>query len=102
MSSLNGMPIANKVVYLLDGNSQPTKMLLSLTTNQNGLATFSLKTANLPKAALNLVVGFALNINLGSPGSVLEGPCPAESTSYPTNLNLLKVLLGIIETSKHV
>ncbi|ROL53126.1 Alpha-2-macroglobulin-like protein 1 [Anabarilius grahami] len=52
-STINGKAIANKAVYLLDGNSN--KLLLNLTTNQNGLATFSLNTANLPKAALNLV-----------------------------------------------
>ncbi|KAF4099969.1 hypothetical protein G5714_020095 [Onychostoma macrolepis] len=55
VSSFNGTPISNKAVYLLDGNSWPTKVLLNLTTNQNGLATFSLNTATLPKAALNLV-----------------------------------------------
>ncbi|KTG04783.1 hypothetical protein cypCar_00039352 [Cyprinus carpio] len=51
----NGTPIANKAVYLLDGNSWPNKMLLNLNTNQKGLATFSLNTANLAKATLNLV-----------------------------------------------
>ncbi|KAK7175530.1 hypothetical protein R3I93_002446 [Phoxinus phoxinus] len=55
MSRFVGTPIANKVVYLLDGNSWPNKLLMNLTTNQNGLASFSLNTANLPKAALNLV-----------------------------------------------
>ncbi|XP_077058469.1 alpha-2-macroglobulin-like protein 1 [Siphateles boraxobius] len=55
VSRFDGSPIANKVVYLLDGNSWPNKLLMDLTTNQNGLATFSLNTANLPKAALNLV-----------------------------------------------
>jgi len=60
VSRFNGTPIANKVVYLLDGNSWPNKLLQNLTTNQKGLATFSLNTANLPEAALNLVVRFAL------------------------------------------
>ncbi|XP_077058470.1 pregnancy zone protein-like [Siphateles boraxobius] len=55
VSRFDGTPIANKVVYLLGGNSWPNKLLQNLTTNQNGLATFSLNTANLPKAALNLV-----------------------------------------------
>ncbi|XP_039541680.1 alpha-2-macroglobulin-like [Pimephales promelas] len=55
VSRFNGTPIANKVVYLLDGNSWPNKLLQNLTTNQKGLATFSLNTANLPEAALNLV-----------------------------------------------
>ncbi|ROL45443.1 Alpha-2-macroglobulin [Anabarilius grahami] len=53
VSRFDGTPVANKAVYLLDGNSN--KLLLNLTTNQNGLATFSLNTAKLPKADLNLV-----------------------------------------------
>ncbi|KAK7175525.1 hypothetical protein R3I93_002441 [Phoxinus phoxinus] len=55
VSRFDGTPIANKVVYLLNGNSWPNKLLQNLTTNQNGLASFSLCTASLPKAALNLV-----------------------------------------------
>ncbi|CAM4321381.1 unnamed protein product [Leuciscus chuanchicus] len=55
VSRFDGTPIANKVVYLLDGNSWPNKLLQNLTTNQKGLASFSLSTASLPKAALNLV-----------------------------------------------
>ncbi|ROJ08811.1 Pregnancy zone protein [Anabarilius grahami] len=51
VSRFDGTPVANKAVYLLDGNG---KLLLNLTTNQNGLATFSLNTAKLPKADLNL------------------------------------------------
>ncbi|XP_056102933.1 alpha-2-macroglobulin-like [Rhinichthys klamathensis goyatoka] len=54
-SFFNGTPIANKAVYLLNGNSWPDELLLNLTTDQNGLATFSLNTAKLPKADLNLV-----------------------------------------------
>lgn len=54
----NGTPIANKAVYLLDGNSWPKKLLLNLTTNQKGVAKFSLNTVKLAKAALNLVVRF--------------------------------------------
>ncbi|XP_067293404.1 alpha-2-macroglobulin-like [Pseudorasbora parva] len=56
VSRFDGTPIASKAVYLLDGTSWPNKLLLNLTTNQNGLATISLNTANLPKADLNLVV----------------------------------------------
>ncbi|CAM4713493.1 unnamed protein product [Leuciscus chuanchicus] len=54
-SFFNGSPIANKAVYLLNGNGGPDELLLNLTTNQNGLATFSLNTAKLPKADLNLM-----------------------------------------------
>ncbi|XP_043082107.1 alpha-2-macroglobulin-like protein 1 [Puntigrus tetrazona] len=54
-SYFNGTPIASKAVYLLDGGQWPNKLLLNLTTNQNGLAAFSLKTSDFPKADLNLV-----------------------------------------------
>ncbi|XP_048061395.1 LOW QUALITY PROTEIN: alpha-1-inhibitor 3-like [Megalobrama amblycephala] len=53
VSRFDGTPVANKAVYLLDANRNT--LLLNLTTNQNGLVTFSLNTANLPKADLNLV-----------------------------------------------
>ncbi|XP_067219842.1 alpha-2-macroglobulin-like protein 1 [Chanodichthys erythropterus] len=52
-SSFNGTPIANKALYLLDVNRWPNEELLNLTTNQNGLVTFSLNTAKF-KADLNL------------------------------------------------
>ncbi|XP_077086661.1 alpha-2-macroglobulin-like [Siphateles boraxobius] len=58
-------PIANKAVYLLDGNSWPNKLLLNLTTNKNGLAAFSLNTANLPKADLNLVASVTPEVFYG-------------------------------------
>lgn len=48
----------SKVVYVLDGNQWPNKLLFNLTTNQNGQATFSLDTSDFPKADLNLVVRF--------------------------------------------
>ncbi|CAM4320964.1 unnamed protein product [Leuciscus chuanchicus] len=54
VSRFDGTPFANIAVYLLD-NSWPNKLLKNLTTNQKGLASFSLCTASLPKAALNLV-----------------------------------------------
>ncbi|KAL1246514.1 hypothetical protein QQF64_034648 [Cirrhinus molitorella] len=54
-SYFNGTPIASKAVYLLDGSQWPNKQLLNLTTDQNGLAVFSLNTANFPKLDLNLV-----------------------------------------------
>ncbi|KAF4116471.1 alpha-2-macroglobulin-like [Onychostoma macrolepis] len=55
VSYFNGTPIASKAAYLLDGSQWPNKLLLNLTTNQNGLAAFSLNTADFPKADLNLV-----------------------------------------------
>ncbi|XP_073690843.1 alpha-2-macroglobulin-like [Garra rufa] len=51
----NGTPIASKAVYLLDGSQWPNKLLLNLTTDQNGLAVFSLNTADFPEVDLNLV-----------------------------------------------
>uniref|UniRef100_A0A8C1TZQ2 Alpha-2-macroglobulin-like n=1 Tax=Cyprinus carpio TaxID=7962 RepID=A0A8C1TZQ2_CYPCA len=54
-SDFSGKPIASKAVYLLDGSQWLTKLLLNLTTNQNGLADFTLNTADLPKADLSLV-----------------------------------------------
>ncbi|KAF4099152.1 hypothetical protein G5714_019278 [Onychostoma macrolepis] len=53
-SFFNGTPIVSKVVYLLNGSSWPNELLLNLTTNQNGLASFSFNT-ELHKADLNLV-----------------------------------------------
>ncbi|XP_026110622.1 alpha-2-macroglobulin-like [Carassius auratus] len=54
-SYFNGTPIARKAVYLLDGSQWPNKLLLNLTTNLNGVASFSLNTADFPKAGLTLV-----------------------------------------------
>ncbi|CAM4687033.1 unnamed protein product [Leuciscus chuanchicus] len=55
VSRFDDTPIAIKTVYLLDSNSWPNKLLLNLTTDQNGLAMFSLNTAKLSKAALYLL-----------------------------------------------
>uniref|UniRef100_A0A9J8BJW7 Alpha-2-macroglobulin-like protein 1 n=1 Tax=Cyprinus carpio carpio TaxID=630221 RepID=A0A9J8BJW7_CYPCA len=54
-SSFNGTPIARKAVYLLDSSQWPNKLLQNLTTNLNGVASFSLKTTDFPKADLNLL-----------------------------------------------
>ncbi len=46
-----------------------------------------------------------VHINQGSPNLFLEGRCPAEFSSNPNqkHLNqLIKVLLGILETSRQV
>lgn len=58
-SSFNGTPIARKAVYLLDSSQWPNKLLQNLTTNLNGVASFSLKTTDFPKADLNLLVWLA-------------------------------------------
>ncbi|KAL1279110.1 hypothetical protein QQF64_025783 [Cirrhinus molitorella] len=62
----NGTPIARKAVYLLDGSQWPNKLLLNLTTNQNGLATFSLNTQDFPNADLNLVASATPEVAYGS------------------------------------
>ncbi|XP_016105537.1 alpha-2-macroglobulin-like isoform X2 [Sinocyclocheilus grahami] len=64
-SYFNGTPIASKAVHLLDGSQWPNKLLLNLTTNMNGLAAFSLNTADLPKADLNLVASATSQVVYG-------------------------------------
>ncbi|XP_065137347.1 alpha-2-macroglobulin-like [Paramisgurnus dabryanus] len=51
----NGTPVYNKVGYLLQGPSWSSKLLKNLTTDSNGLATFSLDTAGLPNSDLDLM-----------------------------------------------
>ncbi|TRY85173.1 hypothetical protein DNTS_006359 [Danionella cerebrum] len=51
----NGTAIAGKDVYILETSQWPSKLLLNVTTDQNGFATFSLNTVNFPKAPLNLM-----------------------------------------------
>ncbi|TRY74304.1 hypothetical protein DNTS_002941, partial [Danionella cerebrum] len=55
-SFFNGTLIPNKLIYLLESSQWPNKLLLNLTTDQNGYGTFSLDTANFPKADLNLLL----------------------------------------------
>ncbi|XP_052433050.1 alpha-2-macroglobulin-like [Carassius gibelio] len=54
LSNFKGAPIQNKVVYLLEG-SWSSKLLLNLTTDSDGLASFSLNTSSLPKEDINLM-----------------------------------------------
>ncbi|XP_058625207.1 alpha-2-macroglobulin-like isoform X1 [Onychostoma macrolepis] len=63
-SFFSGTAISSKAVYLLDGQ-WPNKLLLNLTTNHNGLAAFSLNTADLPKADLSLVASATLEVAYG-------------------------------------
>ncbi|KAG1941890.1 alpha-2-macroglobulin-like [Pimephales promelas] len=67
VSRFDETPVANKTVFLLNSNSWPNKQLLNLTTNQNGLAIFSLKTSKLSKelyllasATPTVIYGFKL------------------------------------------
>ncbi len=62
------------------------------------------------KTELNETVGstqvsLVYALDQGSPSSVLEGRCPAEFSSNPNQTHLkqlIKVLLGILETSMQV
>nr|XP_009297326.1 pregnancy zone protein [Danio rerio] len=55
VSDFNGNAISNKVVYLLDHGQWRPKVLFNVTTDESGLAEFSLNTTNFPKANLYLV-----------------------------------------------
>ncbi|XP_059370485.1 alpha-2-macroglobulin-like [Carassius carassius] len=54
LSNFKGAPIQNKVVYLLEG-TWSSKLLLNLTTDSDGLASFSLNTSSLPKEDITLM-----------------------------------------------
>ncbi|XP_016422037.1 alpha-2-macroglobulin-like, partial [Sinocyclocheilus rhinocerous] len=87
-SYFNRTPIASKAVYLLDRSQWPNKLLLNLTTNMNGLAAFSLNTADLPKAYLNLVASATSQVVYGykSPYfSTDTRTVPLFQTSTPNN-----------------
>ncbi|XP_001345438.8 alpha-2-macroglobulin-like isoform X1 [Danio rerio] len=48
-------PIPNKEVYLLEGENWSSKLLLNLTTDSDGLASFSLNTSSLSKKDISLI-----------------------------------------------
>uniref|UniRef100_A0A8C2BCC5 Alpha-2-macroglobulin-like n=1 Tax=Cyprinus carpio TaxID=7962 RepID=A0A8C2BCC5_CYPCA len=55
LSNFKGAPIQNKVVYLLEGETWSSKLLLNLTTDSDGLASFSLNTSSVSKEDINLM-----------------------------------------------
>ncbi|XP_052472868.1 alpha-2-macroglobulin isoform X2 [Carassius gibelio] len=55
LANLNGAPLQNKEVYLLEDKRWFSKLLLNLTTDSDGLASFSLNTSSLPKSDINLM-----------------------------------------------
>ncbi|XP_043115320.1 alpha-2-macroglobulin-like [Puntigrus tetrazona] len=55
LSNFKDAPIQNKVVYLLEGETWSSKLLLNLTTDRDGLASFSLNTSSLSKKDINLM-----------------------------------------------
>ncbi|XP_073673332.1 alpha-2-macroglobulin-like [Garra rufa] len=53
--NFKGAPVQNKVVYLLEGEPWSSKLLLNLTTDSDGLASFSLNTSSLPENNIALM-----------------------------------------------
>ncbi|RXN38676.1 alpha-2-macroglobulin-like protein [Labeo rohita] len=55
LSNLKDAPIQNKEVYLFEGETWTSKRLLNLTTDSDGLASFSLNTSSLPERDIDLM-----------------------------------------------
>ncbi|XDV32989.1 hypothetical protein PO909_003605, partial [Leuciscus waleckii] len=55
LSNFKGAPIQNKKVYLMEGHTWSTKLLLNLTTDSDGLANFSLNTSSHSKSDIDLI-----------------------------------------------
>ncbi|XP_052431626.1 alpha-2-macroglobulin [Carassius gibelio] len=53
--NLKGAPLQNKDVYLLEGKLWSSKLLLNLTTDSDGLASFSLNTSSLSESDIKLM-----------------------------------------------
>ncbi|XP_056329989.1 alpha-2-macroglobulin-P-like [Danio aesculapii] len=55
LSDFKDAPIPNKEVYLLEGENWSSKLLLNLTTDSDGLASFSLNTSSFSKEDISLI-----------------------------------------------
>ncbi|XP_051966606.1 alpha-2-macroglobulin-like [Xyrauchen texanus] len=55
LTNFKGAPIHNKVVYVSEGENWSPHLLLNLTTDNNGLASFSLNTSSLHNYDINLM-----------------------------------------------
>ncbi|XP_016300781.1 alpha-2-macroglobulin-like [Sinocyclocheilus anshuiensis] len=55
LSNFKDAPIKNKEVYLFEGDTWSSKLLLNLTTDSDGFASFSLNTSSLPERDINLM-----------------------------------------------
>ncbi|XP_052472873.1 alpha-2-macroglobulin isoform X3 [Carassius gibelio] len=55
LSNFKDAPIQNKVVYLLMSETWSSNLLLNLTTDSDGFASFSLNTSSLPEGDINLI-----------------------------------------------
>ncbi|XP_017210396.2 pregnancy zone protein isoform X5 [Danio rerio] len=75
VSDFSGNSISNKVVYLLDRSQWPNKVLFNVTTDESGLAEFSLNTTNFPKANLILVAS-------ATPQTYRDSSSPYFATDY--------------------
>lgn len=56
VTTFRGAPIPDKVVYLSEGERWSQKLLLNLTTDNNGLATFSVPSPENPTTEIILRV----------------------------------------------
>ncbi|RXN03911.1 alpha-2-macroglobulin-like protein [Labeo rohita] len=65
VAHFNGTPIHSKAVYLLEGQSWSPRLLQNLTTDSNGLATFSLDTASLPNSDIHLMASVTSVVHYG-------------------------------------
>ncbi|XP_073673660.1 alpha-2-macroglobulin-like [Garra rufa] len=66
VSNFKDAPIQNKEVYLFEGETWSSKLLLNLTTDSDGLVTFSLNTSSLPEKDINLMASAYRELNYQS------------------------------------
>uniref|UniRef100_A0A672KH37 Alpha-macroglobulin receptor-binding domain-containing protein n=1 Tax=Sinocyclocheilus grahami TaxID=75366 RepID=A0A672KH37_SINGR len=94
LSNFKGAPIQNKVVYLLEGETWSSKLLLNLTTDSDGLASFSLNMSSLPEKDINLMVAQFYNIPTPTEAKTLsidakfEGDCKTLEQNFILNFNV--------------
>ncbi|XP_077064681.1 alpha-2-macroglobulin-like isoform X2 [Siphateles boraxobius] len=62
LSNFKGASIQNKDVYLMEGYTWSPKLLLNLTTDSDGLASFSFNTSSHSKSDINLIASVSLEV----------------------------------------
>ncbi|XP_067306996.1 alpha-2-macroglobulin-like [Pseudorasbora parva] len=55
VSNFKGAPVQNKEVYLMEGHTWSPNLLLNVTTDSDGLASFSFNTSSHSKSGINLI-----------------------------------------------
>ncbi|KAK9962088.1 hypothetical protein ABG768_007470 [Culter alburnus] len=65
LSNFKGAPIQNKEVYLIEGPIWSPKLLLNLTTDSDGLASFSFNTSSHPKSDIFLIASVYPEVRYG-------------------------------------